>query len=208
MTVRDHIARRSTFDESKDFIPTPGYATRVLFELVMPELKEAEGTIWDPSAGAGHMCRVFEEYRCPPLVHGTDLYDPKDMGYTRQDFTKYKGGKTEAIITNPPYKHAVPFIKQGLKYSTRFLCLLMRVQVLEGQKRFEQIFNVTPPTQVAIFSDRIPFKTGKTVRKAPKMFTHIWICWDKEAPGPRPLMWIPPHVQAHFEMAEDYDESK
>jgi len=110
----------------------------------------------------------------------------------------------DVIITNPPYKHGYKFVLQALDEANVGVAMLLRVQALEGQTRYNSLYSKTPPTQIAFFSDRIPFKTGAVVRKAPKMFFHIWLWWNKLDPAPRTPLWIPPNAQSQLEKDEDY----
>jgi hypothetical protein len=209
MTIRDMVARHSNFDETRDFIPTPPYATRALFEYAMPDWKQGEGmTAWDPAAGHGHMTRTFEEYGYKSI--GTDIKGSPEHSVTEHDFVA-SGPHPDAdlIVTNPPYALLEGFIREGLDRAKWGFALLTRVQALETQTRYRDVFSKTPPTQIAFFSDRIPFKTGAVVRKAPKMFFHAWLCWDvaalrARAHRPRPPMWIPPNAQKLLETDEDY----
>jgi len=204
MAIQDHIKRHSDFDETKDFVPTPPYATRVLFEVVHPSLKtHTNDTIWEPACGAGHMCEVFKEYGYSN-IWATDAYD---WGYSEAKILDINQahGRVENIITNPPYKHIQQFISFGLKSATKCLALLTRIQVLEGQKRFLNVYQKNPPTKVMVFSDRIPFKVGEVVRETSKMFTHCWLVWDMQNPSKTTeLGWVPPDVQARFERKNDY----
>jgi hypothetical protein len=214
MAVRDHIARHSNYDDTKDFIPTPPYATRVLFEVVTPLMKQQAPTmtIWDPACGAGHMCRVFEEYGAKSI--GSDVVNHGYSKVVMQDFTKKDPNEAythaDAIVTNPPYACLNEFIIEGLDRATKHFALLTRIQAVEGQGRYKSVFSRVPPMKVAVFSDRIPFKTGVVVRKASKMFTHVWLYWDvewlrsdKAAYTPK-MQWIAPDVQARFEKDSDY----
>ena len=216
MSIRDHVARHSDFDETKDFIPTPGYATRALFEYVLKPLwrenwnTEAYTSVWDPAAGKGHMSEVFKEYNFSRVM-SSDAYDwgpHRISGY--DEIEKFQhlaktGHKSGLVITNPPYAEIQDFVDWGLQASNVGLALLTRIQFLEGQRRYRSVFSQRPPTQVAIFSDRIPFKTNITVRKAPKMFTHCWVVW-LHGVAPQPLTWIPPDAQMQLEKMSDYDE--
>jgi len=213
MSIRDMVARHSDYKETKDFIPTPGYATRVLFEHVAPRMKDLtknrELSIWDPACGHGHMCEVFKEYGYGEVI-GSDIQDYGYPGTIVKDFEDAYDMEADAIVTNPPYAFMDVFIKRGLSQSNTDFALLTRIQVLEGQRRYANFYNVVPPTKVAVFSDRIPFKTGEVVRKAPKMFTHVWMYWDVQnirsyGPASTELAWIPPTVQKDLEKADDYD---
>ena len=81
------------------------------------------------------------------------------------------------------------------------------------QKRWKNVYTKRPPTQIAFFSNRIPFKTGAVVQKAPKMFFHVWLWWEeyfgpamnrRKWASPRPPMWIPYDAQTRLEKDEDY----
>lgn len=213
MTIRDMVARHSDYKETQDMIPTPPYATRVLYEYVAPELKEAAPalTAWEPAAGFGHMASVMHEYKHKE-VYATDKTLPPStfnkVTVRQQDFLQFSGRSADLIATNPPYKLLGEFIALGLERSNRYLALLIRVQGLEGQARYRKVFNETKPTCVALFSDRIPFKTGVVVRKAPKMFLHTWVFWDKEKIQRNrhvcEMKWVPPEAQRTLEKDEDY----
>lgn len=217
MSIRDMVARHSKFIETKDFIPTTPYATRALFEYVAPHMRDTDRIrdIWDPACGMGHMCEVFKEYNFERVM-GSDI---EDYGYTGVqypdpsviDFKKENSLTADAIVTNPPYALMEDFIRNGLSKSNTDFAILTRIQVLEGQTRYNKFYNVVPPTKVAVFSDRIPFKTGEVVRKASKMFTHCWMYWDIKALREKgfndktELMWLPPDLQSKLEKDGDYD---
>lgn len=213
MSIRDMVARHSDFGETKDFIPTPPFATRVLFEHVAPDMKKgtSERVFLDPAAGHGHMMGVAREYGYEQ-VHGWDITAHPDSGVIEHDFTQdaapFYGA--DDIVTNPPYAELEGFIQNGLDMASKNFALLVRVQALETQGRYDRVYSRTPPTQIAFFSDRIPFKTGKVVRKAPKMFFHCWLYWDVAAMksgshAPRPPMWIPPNAQIKLQKDSDYE---
>lgn len=215
MGARDMVARNSQYAQTKDYIPTPGYATRVLYEEVAPEMLKGitERTVLDPACGAGHMCEVFHEYNYKSVV-GSDLIDYPDkrykMNFVKEDFMDPNNTKKyDDIVTNPPYALLGDFTTQGLDRAENYFAMLLRVQALESQSRFK-IFSRKPPTRIGFFSDRIPFKSGYTTRKAPKMFFHIWLFWDikRSNANPRdidPPTWIKPNAQELYEKLEDYD---
>ncbi len=212
MGIRDMVASHSNFEETKHFIPTPPYAIRALYHYVAPDLANAAPllTAWDPAAGHGHVCRTMKEYG-HLSVRGTDITPFEEEGVEVLDFLN-STDTADVIITNPPYKYLDEFIQQGLQRSNSALALLVRVQALEGQNRYKNFFSTCPPSKIALFSDRIPFKTGKVVRKAPKMFFHVWLYWEipevryrTEAPPYTPIMWIPPNAQRLLEKESDYE---
>lgn len=226
MTIRDMVARHSDFDETEDFIPTPPWATRALYEFVAPCLKEHAPHLrsYDPACGQGHMMQVFEEYGHKRVI-GSDFSSKQllkanerlggGMTLYHEDYVSplLPPEQADLIVSNPPYKHLNEFIGKALDTATFGVGMLCRVQALEGEKRLTSIFGPRPPTQIAFFSNRIPFKTGVVVQKAPKMFFHIWLWWQvynnpaepaKKWRDPRPPIWIPYDAQTRLEKDEDY----
>lgn len=216
MAIEDMVKRHSNFDETQDFIPTPPWATRVLYEEVAPELKALapHTSVLDPAMGAGHMLKVFSEYG-HPKVSGSDLYQHdtlEDLAagtfIYREDFVKEPPlFDADLIITNPPYKHLNQFILRSLDIAKHGVAMLVRVQALESEGRYNSIFKHYPPTQIAFFANRIPFKTGEVKQKAPKMFFHVWLYWRIEGGNlmpPQPPKWIPFDAQTTYEKEEDY----
>lgn len=228
MTVRDMVARHSNYEETDDFIPTPPWATRVLYEHVSPRLKAHASVIsaYDPACGQGHMVQVFQEYghteafgsdfEARQLLKARERLGPEPKLW-HEDYIN--GGMLPevygAVITNPPYKYLNEFIDKALDTASFGVGVLCRVQALEGEKRWKDIFTRRPPTQIAFFSNRIPFKTGVVVQKAPKMFFHVWLWWetmyDPAEPqakwrSPRPPMWVPYDAQTRLEKDSDYAE--
>lgn len=221
MSTRDMVARRSNYDETADFIPTPPYALRALFEHVYPQMKGdlRDRVALEPAMGQGHMLRTLREY-CD-TVKGCDLHEydwiegvEYDDWLGRVDFTNLGEVREalgswhiDAVITNPPYKCINDFVGSALEVADRYVALLTRIQFLEGQTRYHSLFRDNPPTVVGVFSDRIPFKSGEVVRKAPKMFLHCWCVWDKAKTGEDTMIkWIPPHAQKRLEKDEDYEQ--
>lgn len=217
MAIEDMVKRHSEFDDTKDFIPTPAWATRVLYELVAPRLKARAKRLMvlDPAMGGGHMLKVFQEYD-HPQVQGSDLYEhPRVEGLDRncliwsEDFVEDPPfHPADVIVSNPPYKHLNAFILRALDQARFGVGMLVRVQAMESEGRYLSIFRDRPPTQVAFFSNRIPFKTGRVMKKAPKMYFHVWLWWEKDYMGklvePKPPMWIPFDAQQQYERDEDY----
>ena len=218
MAIEDMVKRHTNFDDTKDFIPTPPWATRVLYEEVVPHMKRnaSNFSVWDPAMGAGHMVKVFAEYGHPD-VRGSDLYShprvpnlPKGVRSWTEDFVKCPPTeKIDIIVTNPPYKHLGAFIKRSLGQAQFGVGMLVRVQALESEKRYNEIFRGMPPTKIAFFANRIPFKTGEVRQKAPKMYFHVWLWWQKLHTGElcpaHPPMWIPFDAQQKYEKESDYE---
>ena len=120
-----------------DYYATDPIAAELLLQ-VEPDLNN----IWECACGEGHLAKVFEKYG--KLGKASDIVD---RGYgIQEDFLNnldinfnpyyiYNGD----IITNPPFKYALEFVKQALKVieTGRKVCMFLRIQFLEGQERKE-----------------------------------------------------------------------
>lgn len=93
------------------------------------------------------------------------------------------------IITNPPYKYANEFIIKSLELTNRKVALFLRLQTLEGVKRYEQIFKNHPPKTIYVFIKRICcFKPGGSPYSS--AVAYAWFVWDKNYKGETVVKWI------------------
>src|SRR5262245_18073177 len=109
-------AQRKDSREEADEFPTPPWATRALFEHVLPRRlvdAAASQSCLEPACGRGHMVRVLQEYF--RRVQFADIFD-YDTDAPLRDFLKYPVavGSVDWLITNPPFKDAEHFVQQGL----------------------------------------------------------------------------------------------
>lgn len=210
--IRRMVARRSDYSDTNDFVPTPPYVTRALFKHVIPwvSFEAPFFSAWDPSAGMGHMLKPLTELVFKEVI-GSDLV-PREPAYpdlpeiTQLDFLKPTDQRADVIIMNPPYGQFNDFVRLGLERSNRVLAVLCRIQALEGQRRWESTYRTNPPSVVAVFADRIPFRVGRITSRTTKMFTHCWMVFEHGLEGSR-LAWIPPTVQRELEIEADYQDA-
>lgn len=187
---RKIINRRSKDVAENDFYGTPRWATLALFNsghLKIP----GEGYVWEPACGCGHMSDVIDEM-LPNAVWNTDLID---RGYQQEtgfhqvatgdflDSAERKRvappGELAAIITNPPFSLAAEFAKAGLTYRVP-MALLCRLSWLEGQRRYDQLFALTPPNKVLLFIRRVAFIRNGVEKMATGVAAHAWMLWDAD----------------------------
>ena len=182
--------KRSADLSGPDFFPTPRWAT---FALV--ENETFAGEIWDPACGDGAMARVLAT--TGNTVLASDLYD-RGFGERGRDFLTATR-EAANIVTNPPYNCAEAFIAHGLKLASRKFALLLRLAFLEGARRADTIFGVTPPARVWVFSERITFYPKDAKRAGGGTTAYAWFVWDKTAePAPTELRWLKPGYKARF----------
>lgn len=176
--------------DGNDFYTTPPEAVRDLLAV-----EGISGRVLDPCCGTGNILNVLKEHRLS--VDCNDLYDygcpsPSHMS---EDFTTsslFSDGVYDAVVGNPPFKYAVPFIHSALsatKERNGKVAFLFRLSFLEGQAR-KPLFESTPLSRVWVFSRRIAcLKEG--VEKASGSIAFAWFVWDHSRADSAPIIgWI------------------
>lgn len=197
------MAQRGLDDDALDDFPTPPWATRAFIEKVIP-INEGE-TCVEPAAGRGYMSEVLKEKFA--RVDSFDIgeyngYCPALEGGFLENDRFSSEGEWDWCITNPPFKLAEEFIRKGLHVARRGVAMLCRTVIIEGGGRFERLYNVTPPSLIAQYVERVPMVEAQFDPKASTATGYCWIVWDKECPAPVigeynnsllqvPLCWIP-----------------
>ncbi len=165
-----------------DFYPTPEWATQALLEQ-----ESFEGKVWECACGDGSMSEVIESHGYS--VYSSDLYD-RGYGESGVDFTT-ANMKFDNVITNPPFHSAEKFVLSGIANTTKKVALLLRLAFLESSRRQTNIFNITPPARIWVFSERITFYPKGAVRKGSGTTAYAWFVWDKAHTGNTELAWLP-----------------
>lgn len=206
------MQRRSEPHDSLEDFPTPPWATRALVEHVVkpidPEFDLA--TVAEPAANRGFMVRPLREYA--GVVYASDIFD-YGLGYELADFLlpgqtgwERRGLEMDWIITNPPFRLALPFIAKARKKALCGCAMIVRSAFLEGAGRYAELFRDAPPSIIAQFVERVPMIKGRCEREAKSATAYCWLVWLSEA-LPRPdktFVWIPP-CRKQLERAGDYD---
>ena len=174
--------------DGPDFFPTPAWATYALIDN-----EKFSGEIWESACGDGAMAHVLNETGCRVL--SSDLHN-RGFGEVGIDFLTAKG-KSDNIVTNPPYNSAEGFVAAGVQKARRKFALLLRLAFLEGANRANTIFARNPPSRVWVFSERITFYPAGAVQKGTGTTAYAWFIWDKSASGTE-LKWFKPGYKARF----------
>lgn len=171
--------------ERLEFYPTPPWATRALFEYVLPHVgRNAPLAAWDPCAGMGHMADVLREY-CVD-VHASDVYRypgaPEDIA--QRDFldsgTMWPADRPGWIITNPPFVPAADILEKAMRdRSVLGVALLLRLQWLTGADRYRRVFFQTAPALVAPFVERVPMCLGGYDLNGSTATDYAWFVWSR-----------------------------
>ena len=145
--------------QSEDFYATDDRALE-LFTPMFP----IHNKVWECACGDGSLSKWLRNKGYDVL--STDLID-RGYGNTGIDFlqvrkddnalNKWANGETFDILTNPPYKLAVPFIIHALDLipDDGRVIMFLKTTFLEGKQRKKLIYDVNPPRYVYQFSERI-----------------------------------------------------
>lgn len=155
--------------------------------------------VWEPACGAGHLSKWLEARGHDVL--STDLID-RGYGHGGVDFLKIGAGallngdgerlfaewrqdESFDIVTNPPYKYSLEFIRHALELVSNdgYVIMLLKTTYLEGKERKRLIYDINPPRWVYQFSGRVVCaKNGdfEGVRKVGSAQAYCFMIWQKE----------------------------
>lgn len=166
------------------------YATEPkAMELLLAE-EAFSSNIWECACGEGHLSKVLESkgYK----VRSTDLIF-RGFGETESvDFLKETEAFDGDIITNPPYRYALDFVKKALDLVAdgQKVALFLRLQFLEGKSR-KQFFLDNPPKRVYVSASRLNCALNGDFEKADtSAIAYAWFVWEKGYKGDSIIKWI------------------
>lgn len=183
-----------------DYYATPPVETENILNVL--QINFDHQTILEPCLGGGHMLSAILKYcdenNMSPTLIGTDF---KDRGYSNEridiqynlDFLAddYPIDKADVVIMNPPYATLEPFLIRGLEIAQRYLIVLCRMQVIEGEGRYENIFKNNPPTYMYQYVNRIQCWKDGIRPSGSSSQGYCWLVWDKLQPGVETtLRWL------------------
>lgn len=195
------MAQRVEAPDSLDFFPTPPWATRALLEHVFDPAWSPLKTAREPACGRGDMARPLAEY-----FDHVDASDVHAYGFGRlEDFIwpSSTPARADWIITNPPFRLGVEFVRKALGLVDVGVAVLVRLAFLESDDRYEALFRRNPPTIVAQFVERVPMFKGRLDPGGSTATAYCWLVWHKTAER-RPFTWIAP-CRRRLERPGDYD---
>jgi hypothetical protein len=177
-----------------ELFPTPPWATRALFESVLPRIFSAPGAMrirscWEPAAGLGHMAETIKEYCANVLMSDVADYPLEDgsrmsdYGLRVSDFlcapspNEPPPDDAEWVLTNPPFKQTEAFLQRALNVASKGVALLQKQTWLTGGERYAQVYLETPPDLVAQFVERVPMCLGGYDPRGSTATDYAWFIW-------------------------------
>ena len=195
--------------DTLDYFPTPPWAARAGGELIARLDPEARrGRCWEPAAGGGHMAMGLADYFAQVVTSDICQHEDGDPVDKVADFLDPEtappyNDAVDWIVTNPPFVHGGAFVSVALLRARRGVAMLLRLNFLEGQKRFELLFGVNPVTVVAPFAERVPMVKGRWDPASTTATAYAWFVWLKgHPPGPR-LEPIAPGARKRLSRSSD-----
>jgi len=155
--------------QKDDFYETPHQAVRELMNV-----EGFSGEIWECACGKNSI--VNELKKDYDNVYYSDLID-RGVNANIENFLE-SNRKTNNIITNPPFNLALEFVNKALELADGKVCMLLRIQFLEGKTRYD-FFKEHNPNRVYVFGNRVnTIIDGKPFNSAMCL---CWFVWDKNS---------------------------
>lgn len=167
------------------------YATEPKAMELLLEEEKFSSIIWECACGEGHLSKVLKRHGYQ--VISTDLVDrgygeEKPMNFLTETFENFEGD----IITNPPYKYAIEFVKRAIDsiQTGRKVAMFLKLQFLEGKSR-KNFFLENPPKVVYVSSSRLNCaKNGDFEKYKSSAVAYAWFVWVKGYKGDPVIKWI------------------
>lgn len=184
--------------EKLDFYATNPQAVRLFLNSAFADGLKFNTTIWECACGNGHISEVLKEYGFN--VVNSDIVK-RDYDCVELDFLKATSeDRAELcpngcdIMTNPPFKNAVAFVRKGLELLREkdSLILFLKFRFLEGVERLK-LFREYNPHFVYAHSSRqkcaLNGEFDKYCQSSPTEF-YAWFIFEKGYKGETILKWI------------------
>ena len=118
--------------------------------------------------------------------------DLNDYGYCESgiDFLLEQKRAADHLVSNPPYKLAEEFIRHAIDLGVDKHAWLLRLSFLEGQKRYQRLFQDFPPIRVHVFSQRLTMWRGGEEIAGNGTTAYAWFVWRATYTGSPQLGWL------------------
>lgn len=185
-TVINTLAASNHSEKDRSELDYYGTNPKTLEALLEKEIFDKD--VWEPGSGHGNLVNVLKAKGYN--VWSTDIHDYgcQDMII---DFLNFYDGYQGDIIMNPPYNLADEFVKKALSQvdEGHKVAALLRLQYLEGNKRYETILKDNPPKHVYPFVNR-QVCSAKDDFTESSALAYAWFVWEKGFKGEPIIRWL------------------
>lgn len=174
------MSQRQSGYERKDreLYETPEWVTKALMDHIPLRVR----TVWEPACGTGKMVRVLKqryEVTGSDIDGGVDFLKCAERGFP---------STTDAIITNPPYTLAAPFIEEALRFmepNKGFVAMLFRTDFDHARRRTHLFRECSQfAAKLTLLRRIVWFEPPPGEKKAAPSYNHCWLLWDWRHEGP------------------------
>ena len=167
------------------------YATnpRAIDALAYAGKLPASQKIWECAAGSGDLSEALVKRGYE--VISTDLYN---RGYCEggTDFLQTEKLLAPCILTNPPYIKVTEFCTHAIELGAEEVYMFMKLQFLEGKRRYRDLYSKYPPAEVLQFVERmsVALNGDRKMYEKSSAMAFCWMIWRKGYKGKPQLSWI------------------
>ncbi len=178
--------------EDNDFYATDPNSLKIFLDRLKEDNIELSNNIWECACGTGSLSTVLKDYGYN--VASSDIID---RGYEGTQLINFLGIPETFlfkgdILTNPPYKYALEFIKTALKAIPKGnkVIMYLKIQFLEGKER-KKFYKENPPKYIYVFSERQTcYINGDFSEKKGSTVCYCWYIWEKGFTGDPIIRWL------------------
>jgi hypothetical protein len=170
--------------ETHDYYATEPKALELLLDV-----ETFNHDVWECACGEGHLSEVLIKRGYNVL--STDLIE---RGYGRGgvDFLAVNERWNGDILTNPPYRYALDFVKKRLSIvpEGNRVIMFLKILFLEGKERGE-FFKSNPPKVVYVSRSRLRCRiNGRFTPGMSSATAYAWFIWEKGFKGEPVIRWF------------------
>ena len=179
--------------ETNDFYATDPIAIdKLIKKFSIPH------NVWECACGNGTLVKRLKDLG--HFVFASDIIDrgcsDKLIDFLTINKVPEELGNDFCILTNPPYSAGCEFVTKSLDLldNGQFVIMFLKLQFLEGKKRFNEIYSKNPPRYLFVSTERI--LCAKNARfdemKAGggSAVAYGWYVWQKGYQGKTEIDWI------------------
>lgn len=173
-----------------DFYATPPVA---IYDLL--EVEKFQNNIWEPACGMNHIVDILEKNNYQVKRSDIEKMVKDDDKFEQIDFLNTKGTWDGDIVTNPPFSLATQFVNKALDLvkDGAKVAMFLKIQFLEGKKRYDNIFWDNPPKRIYVSVNRYGCTKDGLFNEegnAPSAICYCWFIWEKGFKGDPVIKWI------------------
>lgn len=173
-----------------------GYSTcrEAVDWLMADERCDMSPVVWEPAYGLGALADALVDHG--RTVYASDVHRWRRECRVVQDFLR-PGRRPPGVydvVTNPPFYLAHHFARVGMRRATTGrVWLLLKLAILQGGRRYYDLFEGTPPRYVYVFVRRVP-RMHVFGYDGPKSHGGIipmaWLVFDRGFVGEPKIRWV------------------